>query len=75
LKIEGFNLNADIPIFARYDSSMSVEMLSKKDEMLQILENATPGNVTLGNVAEDDVEDAPSVNAYISKLCLTNLEK
>ncbi len=50
-------------------------MLSKKDEMLQILENATPGNVTLGNVAEDDVEDAPSVNAYISKLCLTNLEK
>jgi hypothetical protein len=54
---------------------MSVEMLPKEDEMLQILENATPGNATLGNVTEDDVEDVPSVDAYISKLHLTNLEK
>jgi hypothetical protein len=31
--------------------------------------------VILGNVVEDDVEDVPSVDAYISKLHLTNLEK
>ncbi len=49
---------------------MSVEMLPKKDGVLYILEN-----VILGNVAKDDVEDVPSVDAYISKLHLTNLEK
>jgi hypothetical protein len=75
LNIEDSNLNADIPIFARYDNNMSVEMLPKEYEMLQTLENVAPGNATLGNVDKDDVEDAPSVNAYISKLHLTNLEK
>jgi hypothetical protein len=75
LNIEDFSLNVDVLVFARYDSNMSVEMLPKEDEMLQILENATPGNATLGNVTEDDVEDVPSVDAYISKLHLTNLEK
>ncbi len=70
LNIEDSSLNANIPIFEGYDSSMSVEMLPKIDDMLQILENATPRNV-----AEDDVEDAPSVDAYISKLHLKNLEK
>ncbi len=54
---------------------MSVEMLPKKDKALQTLENATPRNVILGNVVEDDVENAPGVDAYISKLHLTNLEK
>jgi hypothetical protein len=75
LNIEDFSLNVDVLVFAMYDSSMSVEMLPKEDEMLQILENVTHGNATLGNVTEDDVEDAPSVDAYISKLHLTNLEK
>jgi hypothetical protein len=36
LNIEDFSLNADILVFARYDSSMSVETLPKEDEMLQI---------------------------------------
>jgi hypothetical protein len=35
----------------------------------------TPKNDPLGNVVEDDVEDAFSVHAYVSKLHLTNLEK
>jgi hypothetical protein len=38
--------------------------------MLQILDN-----VILRNVVEDGVENAPSVDAYISKLHLTNSEK
>jgi len=67
--------NVNIPIFARYDTNMSVEMLPKEDEALQTLENATLGNVIHGNVVEDDVEDAHGVDAYISKLHLTNLEK
>jgi len=58
--IEDSNLNANTPIFAGYDSSMNDEMLPKKDEMLQILEN-----VTLGNVAKDDVEDAFGVDIHI----------
>jgi hypothetical protein len=37
--------------------------------MLQILDN-----VILRNVVEDDVENAPCVDVYISKLHLTNLE-
>jgi hypothetical protein len=49
---------------------MNVEMLPEEDEMLQI-----PDNVILRNVVEDDVENVPSVDAYISKLHLTNLEK
>jgi hypothetical protein len=65
LNIEDFNLNADAPIFAGYDSNMSVKTLPKEDKTLQ----------TLGNVAEDDVKDALGVDAYISKLHLTNLEK
>jgi len=73
LNIEDFSLNANVLVFARYDSNMSVEMLPKDDEMLQILENATPRNAT--HVTEDDVEDVPNVDAYISKLHLTNLEK
>jgi hypothetical protein len=54
---------------------MNVEMLLKEDETLQTPENVTHGNVTLGNVVEDDVEDALGVDAYVSKLHLTNLEK
>jgi hypothetical protein len=70
LNIKDFNLNADAPIFTRYDSNMSVKMLPKEDKTLQ-----TFGNAALGNVAEDDVKDALGVDAYISKLHLTNLEK
>ncbi len=58
LNIEDSSLNANTPIFARYNSNMNVEMLPKKDGMLQILENVAPRNV-----AEDDVEDAPCVDA------------
>ncbi len=47
----------------------------KKMKCYKFLKNATPGNAIVGNVTEDDVEDAPSVDAYISKLHLTNLEK
>jgi sulfur relay (sulfurtransferase) DsrF/TusC family protein len=70
LNIEDPSLDADTIIFVGYDSSMNVEMLPKEDGVLQILENAAPGNV-----AEDDVENAHGVDAYISKLHLTNLEK
>ncbi len=49
---------------------MNVEMLPKEDETLYTLENVAPKNVT-----EDDVEDVLSVETYISKLHLTNLEK
>ncbi len=59
LNIKDSSLNADILIFATYNSNMNVEMLQ------------TPDNVASGNV----VEDAPNVNAYISKLHLTNLGK
>jgi hypothetical protein len=45
-------------------------MLPIEDRALQTFENAT-----IGNVAEDDVEDALGVDAYISKLHSTNLEK
>ncbi len=45
-------------------------MLLKENGALYILDNFVHGNVT-----KDDVEDAPSVDAYISKLHLTNLEK
>jgi hypothetical protein len=70
LTIEDSNLNVDTLVFARYDSNMSVEMLQKQDRTLYIPKNATPRNVV-----EDDVEDVPSVDAYISKLHLANLEK
>jgi hypothetical protein len=70
LTIEDSNFNLNTPIFARYDSNMSVEMLPEKDETLY-----TPENVAPKNVAEDDVEDVLSVDAYILKLHLTNLEK
>jgi hypothetical protein len=68
-----FNVNT--PVFARYDTNMSVEMLPEEDEALQTLENVILGNVIHGNVVADDVEDAHGVDAYISKLHLTNLEK
>jgi hypothetical protein len=73
--IEDSSFNVDILVFARYDSNMSVEMLPEKEGVLQILENVVLGNAVPGNVAEDDVEDALGVDAYISKLHLTNLEK
>jgi hypothetical protein len=34
LNIEDSSLNVDTPIFVGYDSSMSVEMFPKEDEML-----------------------------------------
>ncbi len=61
MNIEDSSLNANTPIFVRYDSSMSVEMLPKEDGILQILENVAPGNV-----AKDDVEATIGVDAYIS---------
>ncbi len=70
LSIEDFNLNVDTLIFARYDNNMNVEILPNEDGALYI-----PQNVVPRNVAKDDVEDAPNVDAYISKLHLTNLEK
>jgi hypothetical protein len=68
LNIKDFNLNVDTPVFVGYDSN--VEMLLEENGMLK-----TPKNVILRDVVEDDVEVAPSVDAYISKLHLTNLEK
>jgi hypothetical protein len=50
-------------------------MLLKKNRTLQTLDNVTHGNVTLGNVAADDVEDVFGVDTYVSKLYLINLEK
>ncbi len=64
------SLNANSLVFTRYDNSMNVEMLPKENIMLYI-----PENVIFGNVTKDDVEDAPNVDAYISKLHLANLEK
>jgi len=64
------NLNANNLVFTKYDNSMNVEMLTKENIMLYI-----PKNVIFGNVTKDDVEDAPNVDAYISKLHLANLEK
>jgi hypothetical protein len=52
------NPNVNTSIFTRYDNNMSVEMLPEEDEMLQI-----PNNVILRNVVEDDVENAPNVDA------------
>jgi hypothetical protein len=49
---------------------MSVEMLPEENIMLYI-----PENVIFGNATMDAVEDAPNVDAYISKLHLANLEK
>jgi hypothetical protein len=49
---------------------MNVEVFLEENGTLK-----TPKNVVLRNVVEDDVEDAPSDDAYISKLHLTNLEK
>jgi hypothetical protein len=70
LNTKDSNLNVDIPVFVGYDSNMSVKILPEENEALK-----TPKNVILRNVVEDDVEDAPNVDAYISKLHLTNLEK
>jgi hypothetical protein len=70
LNTEDSNLNVDTPVLKGYDSNMIVEMLTKEDGALQ-----TPKNVAPGNVAEDDVEDALGVDAYVSKLHLTNLKK
>jgi len=49
---------------------MNVEMLPKEEGVLE-----TPKKVAFGNVDEDEVEDDPNVDAYISKLHSTNLEK
>jgi len=49
---------------------MNVEMLLKEEGTLKTPNNVAPRNAALGN-GEDD----PSVDAYISKLHLTNLEK
>jgi len=54
---------------------MNVEMLLKEEGAFKTPKNVAPRNASLGNVDEDDVEDDPSVDAYISKLHLTNLEK
>jgi hypothetical protein len=70
LNIEDSSFNVDILVFTRYDSNMNVKMLPKEDIMLQTL-----GNAALGNVVEDDVKDVLGVDAYISKLHLTNFEK
>jgi len=70
LNIEDPNPNVDAPIFALYDNNMNVKMLPKEDKMLQTL-----GNATLGNVAKNDVKDALGVDAYISQLNSTKLEK
>jgi len=72
LSTKDFNLNVDTPIFVGFNSSMNVEMLLKEDGMLKTPDNVAHGNVTLGNVAEDDVDND---DAYVSKLHLTNLEK
>jgi len=69
------SLNVDTPILVGFNSSMNVEMLLKEDGMLQTLDNVAHGNVTLGNVVEDDVNNDLSVDAYVSKLHLKNLEK
>jgi hypothetical protein len=65
LNTEDSNLNVDTPVLKGYD----IEMLLEEDGALQ-----TPKNVAPGNVAEDDVEDALGVDAYVSKLHLTNLK-
>jgi hypothetical protein len=70
LNVEDSNLNAKTLIFVGYDNNMSVEMLQEENKTLY-----TPENVIIGSVDEDDVEDDPSVDAYISKLHLANLEK
>jgi hypothetical protein len=70
LNTKDSSLNVDTPIFARYDSNMSVEMLPEENRVLKIPKSGVPRNVV-----EDDVENAHSVDAYISKLHLTNLEK
>jgi len=49
---------------------MNVEMLLKEEGTLK-----TPKNVAFRNVALGNVEDDPNVDAHISKLHLTNLEK
>jgi hypothetical protein len=67
LNIEDSNLNVNILVFARYNSNLSVGMLPKEEGTLH-----TPENAAFVNVAENDVL---SVDAYISKLHLTNLEK
>ncbi len=45
-------------------------MLPEENRVLKIPKSGVPRNVV-----EDDVENAHSVDAYISKLHLTNLEK
>jgi hypothetical protein len=60
LNTEDSNLNVDTPVLKGYDSNMNVEMLPEEDEALQ-----TPKNVA---------EDALGVDAYVSKLHLTNLK-
>jgi hypothetical protein len=70
LNNKDFNVNVNTPVFTRYDSNMNVEVFLEKNRALK-----TPKNVAPRNVVEDHVEDAPNVDAYISKLHLTNLEK
>jgi hypothetical protein len=75
LNTKDSNLNVYTPILTWFNSSMNVQMLLKKNRTLQTPDNVTHGNVTLGNVAADDVEDVFGVDTYVSKLYLINLEK
>jgi hypothetical protein len=75
LNIEETSPNADALVFVVYNSNTNVKMLPKEDRTLQSFKNVTFENVVLGNVVEDNVEDVFGVDAYISKLHLTNLEK
>jgi ABC-type uncharacterized transport system permease subunit len=70
LNTKDFNLNVNTPVFIGYDSNMNVEVFLEENGTLKTFKNVAPRNVV-----EDDVEDAPGVDAYISKLHLTNLEK
>jgi hypothetical protein len=70
LNTKDSSLNVGTPVFTGYDNNMSVQMLPKGNKALK-----TPKNVVPRNVVEDDVEDALNVDAYISKLHLTNLDK
>jgi len=71
LNTKDSNFNLDTPILAKFNNSMNVEMLLEEDGTLLIPNNVAHGNVTLGNVVDDDLV----VDAYVSKLHLINLEK
>jgi hypothetical protein len=47
----------------------------KEEGALESPKKVALRNVAFGNVDEDEVDDDPNVDAYISKLHSTNLEK